>query len=64
MDGSGYQCFHCGSYSVFWLNDFDYDDYGLDGQGIVHVCKCNNCGADITYYVPCDNEEVNVDVVR
>lgn len=52
-----YQCFHCGSRSVIWDSDFDYDDYGLDGDGIIHELHCTNCGASITYYIPDENEE-------
>lgn len=47
-----YECFHCGQKSVFWENDFDFEDYGLEGEGIVHICHCSNCNADIEYYVP------------
>lgn len=46
-----YQCFHCGQNTVHWEADFDFEDYGLEGEGIVHVCHCCNCGADIEYYV-------------
>lgn len=49
----GYECFHCGQKSVHWCSDFDFEDYGLlDEEGIIHVCHCDNCGADIEYYVP------------
>lgn len=58
-----YECFHCLTNGVFWLGDFDFDDYGLEGQGIVHVCKCANCGADITYYIRIDDEEGEEDDV-
>lgn len=51
-----YQCFHCGSYSVVWGADFDFSDYGLEGEGIVHSCHCGNCGADIEYYVRIDDD--------
>lgn len=54
---TGYQCFHCGSNSVMWDNDFDYEDYGLEGEGIVHVCHCANCGAYIEYYVNIGEEK-------
>ena len=50
--GGVYQCFHCGHYSVIWGADFTFDDYGLEGDGVVHACHCANCGADIEYYVP------------
>ena len=54
---TGYTCFHCGSDSVFWGAYFTFEDYGLDGEGIVHACYCDNCGADIEYYVPIVEEE-------
>ena len=52
-----YECFHCGHRSVIWQADFDFEDFGLDGEGIVHVCHCSNCGADIEYYVPVGDPE-------
>lgn len=47
-----YECFHCGNKSVIWDADYDFSDYGEDGQGIIHECHCENCGARITYRVP------------
>lgn len=47
-----YQCFHCGINAVIWDNDFSFEDMGLDGEGIVHMCHCTNCGAAITYEIP------------
>lgn len=52
-----YECFHCCSRSVIWDCDFSYDDYGLDGEGIIHECHCANCGARITYYIDIGNDE-------
>lgn len=54
-----YECFHCGQRSVYWQNDFTFEDYGYEGEGIVHVCHCGNCGADIEYYVPYNNNDDN-----
>lgn len=54
-----YECFHCGQRSVYWQNDFTFGDYGYEGEGIVHVCHCDNCGADIEYYVPYNNDDNN-----
>ena len=34
-----------------------FEDFGYEGDGIVHVCHCNNCGADIEYYVPLNNND-------
>ena len=50
-----YQCFHCGNYSVIWDADFDFEDYGYEGKGIVQNCHCTQCGAEIQYKIPCDD---------
>lgn len=42
-----YECFHCGSRSVIWDCDYDYADYGMEGNGVIHVCHRKNCGATI-----------------
>jgi len=47
-----YECFHCGEKSVIWDGDFSFEDYGLEGEGIIHECHCENCGAQITYQIP------------
>lgn len=54
-----YECFHCGHRSVVWQADFDFEDYCLEGQGIVHVLHCANCGADIEYriYIPDEDDD-------
>lgn len=52
-----YECFHCGARAVGWMADFDYEDFGYEGQGIVHVCHCQNCGAEIEYRVPIEDSE-------
>ena len=54
---SMYECFHCGAYAVTWDVDFDFSDYEYEGEGVIHVCHCNNCGAQIEYYVPINREE-------
>lgn len=52
-----YECFHCGSISVIWDSDFNFEDYGLEGEGIIHECHCSHCGARIVYYVPIGGDE-------
>ena len=52
MSGGTYECFHCLCNSVVWDADFDFEDFGYEGQGIVHICHCANCGAEIEYRVP------------
>ena len=46
-----YECFHCGKRAVIWDNDFTIDEMGYDGDGIVHICHCTNCGAEIEYRI-------------
>ena len=53
----GYQYFNCGAYAVSWDADFDFEDYGLEGDGIIHECHCNNCGARITYEIPINDDD-------
>ena len=35
-----YECFHCCTKSVIWDADFDFSDFGYEGEGIVHMCHC------------------------
>lgn len=52
-----YECFHCLSRSVIWDADFTFEDFGYDGFGIVQMCHCANCGAEIEYRISFDEEE-------
>ncbi len=56
------ECFHCGNKSVIWDSDFSFEDYGMDGEGIVHCCHCTRCGAFIEYYIKLDEEGEGVDL--
>ena len=62
-----YECFHCLCKTVGWCSDFDYEDFDYEGEGIVHVCHCYNCGADIEYRVPMspvEGEEADFDLLE
>ena len=52
-----YQCFHCGKMAVIWDNDFTFDDMGIEGEGLVHLCHCTHCGAEIEYRITEEAEE-------
>ena len=52
-----YECFHCGSRSVIWDSDFTFKDCGYDGEGLVHFCHCDNCGAQIEYWISFEEEK-------
>jgi hypothetical protein len=36
---------------VIWDADFSFEDFGYEGQGIVQICHCANCGAEIEYRI-------------
>ena len=52
-----YQCFHCLNQKVIWDGDFDFEDYGLEGNGIIHELHCCSCGARIQYQIPIGKED-------
>lgn len=51
-----YQCFHCLQNTVSWDCDYDFEDFGYEGEGIVQICHCSNCGAEIEYRIPITEE--------
>lgn len=51
-----WKCFLCGS-RVIWGCDFMFEDYGMDGDGIVHTYTCSNCGAAYEVYESFEGEE-------
>lgn len=40
------RCWFCGE-EMIWQNDFNFEDFCLDGEGVVAVLLCSNdeCGA-------------------
>ena len=53
-----YECFHCLKRAVIWDCDYDMRDvYPERGEGVVHMCHCTNCGAEIEYIVPFNKDE-------
>lgn len=53
-----FECFHCLCRSVIWDCDYDFADYGYEGDdGIVQELHCENCGALITYLIDLNREE-------
>tara|TARA_R100000808_G_scaffold17656_1_gene38966 strand:+ start:4218 stop:4394 length:177 start_codon:yes stop_codon:yes gene_type:complete len=45
------KCWHCNN-DVIWGGDFDYEDYGLEGEGIVSNMSCSECEAYYEVYLP------------
>ena len=52
-----YECFHCLSKSVIWDCDYTFADFGYEGDGLVQICHCANCGAEIEYRIPLSENE-------
>ena len=54
--GTMANCISCG-HELVWQNDFDFEDYGCEGDGIVSVWYCPNCGAMHEVYISCGETE-------
>ena len=54
------KCWHCNN-ELIWVGDFDYSNYGIDGEGIVSNLSCMNkdCGAYVEVYLKTDKKENN-----
>ena len=46
------KCWHCKN-ELIWNTDFNYEDYGLDGDGVISALSCPNqsCGAYVEVYL-------------
>ena len=51
-----WRCFLCGGRCI-WQNDFDLEDCGYEGQGIVHFYTCSKCGAEYEVREVFEDEE-------
>ena len=49
-------CHFCGE-KVIWGADFSYEDFGLDGEGIIATLSCSKCPASYEAYLPLEEEE-------
>ena len=49
------KCWHCGG-EVIWGGDFDYEDYGIDREGIVSNLSCSRCKAYYECYLDLEEE--------
>lgn len=57
-----YECFHCLQKAVIWDNDFTFEDMGYEGEGLVHMCHCTNCGAQIEYAISQEDEDESKEI--
>ena len=41
---------------LIWGGDHDYEDYGVEGDGVVTNLSCSRCSAFVEVYLPNDWE--------
>ena len=49
-------CWFCGS-EMIWGSDFSYEDYGLEGDGVVATLTCSECDAYAEFYSKPEEEQ-------
>ena len=50
------QCWNCGT-EMIWDRELSFEEYGIDGEGIITVFTCPNCNALAFFYTSLDEEE-------
>lgn len=53
------RCWFCGN-KLIWDNDFSYEDYGRDEEGIVTVLHCPRCNATWEGYLDLEEEDSEI----
>ena len=51
-------CWHCKE-ELIWGGDHDFEDYCMDGEGIVSNLHCPNCEAFVLVHLPLDNDKTD-----
>ena len=49
-------CWLCGG-RLIWQSDYNYDEIYGEGEGIVAILQCSECGASVEYALRTDEEE-------
>lgn len=54
-----FECFRCGCKSLVWQNDYDTEDFGYEGEGIVSLLTCSNekCRSEVQVTTFFENDE-------
>ena len=50
------KCWHCNK-ELIWGGDYDYEDYGMEGEGIVSNFSCKKCDATYECYLPLGGQD-------
>ena len=51
------RCWNCRE-ELIWGGDFTFEDYALEGEGIVTNLSCQNCGTYVESYTPLDETPI------
>jgi DNA-directed RNA polymerase subunit RPC12/RpoP len=51
-----YRCWYCGG-ELCWDCDYNYDEVYGEGEGIVTMLHCMDCGAEVQYSLRDDEED-------
>ena len=55
-------CWHCNT-ELIWGGDHDYEDYGMEGEGIISNLSCPNCSSFVEVYLPIlDEKKTNCNI--
>lgn len=54
-----YECVNCGKRAVGWKADYDFENFGYEGKGTVHIYRCSNCNAEIECRVCAEEEKMS-----
>ena len=49
-------CYNCKS-EMIWGNDFDFDECGYEGEGVVKCFNCPRCETYAEFVVPFDDKK-------
>ena len=49
------KCWFCNS-ELIWSSDFSFEDYGLEGDGIVANLSCSGCNATFEGYLELEED--------
>ena len=52
-------CWFCGA-EMHWNGDFDFEDYGMDGSGVIATLTCSGCEATAEFYSKQEEDDDNV----
>ena len=55
-------CFFCGA-KVIWQCDYSFEDFMLEGEGIISTHTCCNCNAVWEGYLPLEEDEDKQDAL-